>query len=398
MTSTLSAESTADAQPCTVKIEKLHVAAKDAGQRMYRRRDYFWENGERRSIDDIMIEVSPNYFVNDISARKLRFIGGHEEGDWLYNDSRAVNTKEHRPRLKGDHPYRADTRFKRREDGTFTMEPLCHVKDEAAGRRLSTPEGRAEGRDSARKKATIEKRAITRLRNKIEKRQNIGDPGCVQSRDEDFPLLAVLRRDKLDSLIAAVMAYRQLVALCETEPLKGQQYGQSNGVEREYETRKMIGIEDVDRAASAGFMGNKVPGGEIVYERRARKSDCAYDIPARRILAAEITDDGTPTGGRTESLHVKINEDTIAAYIDGKPRLARIRAALGPLLDPVEDAVLGGQTLETIGRHEGFSGSSAAPAGKAVVYRGIAVIDGFLGHKKFEPTNDNYLIEKKKLA
>lgn len=370
----------------------------DPGPRMYRRQDYFWESGERKSIDDIMIEVAPSFFVNDVSARKLGFIGAHGEKDRLYNDGREMNAKEHRPHLKDGHPYRTTTRFKHREDGSFTLEPITPEREISTVKAESTLGDRVAGRERAAKKRTIERRAITRMRNKIEKRQSIGDPDCVQSRDEDFPLLAVLRRDRLDGLIAAVMAYRQLVALCEAEPLKGQAYGQSNGVEREYETRKMTGVEDINEAARKGFKGKQVSGGEIIYERRPRKSEGAYDIPARRILAAEVTDDGSPMGGRTESLHIKLNEDTLAEYVDSKPRLARIRSALGPLCDPVEDAVLGGQTLGWIGEQDGHSGRAAEMAGKGLVLRGLAILDGFLGAKKLTPANDNYLIENKKAA
>lgn len=307
----------------------------------------------------------------------------------------------YRPRMKAGHLYRTTTKFMRNPDGSFMHDeegypvPEPHAKDVLSVKRVSTPEERAQGRQRSRKKATIEKRAITRMRNKIDKRQNIGDPDCVQSRDEDFPLLAVLRRDKAHSMIVAVMAYRALVALCESEPMKGQQYGQSSGMSQEYETRKMIGVDEVDAAAAEGFKDTSVPCTDVVYERRVRKSEGAYNIPAKRRLAAEVSDDGTPIGGRTESLHIKINEDTIADYIDSKPRLAQIRSALGPLLEPVDDAVLGGQTLKSIGEREGFTGVHANSAGNALVMRGIAVLDGFLGQgvrvKKLTADNDNSL-------
>lgn len=316
---------------------------------------------------------------------------------------------EHKPRLKGDHPYRTTTKFQRNPDGSFARDaegylvPVIPPKDERREKQETTPEERADARARIAAKLKEEDRAMTKLNRQVvgrtangvtvrrSKRQDIGDPDCVQSRDEDFPLLAVLRRDRATSMIASVLAYRRLVALCEAEPLKGQSYGQAAGVEREYETRRMRGIEEVNEAAANGFKGDRVPGGEIVYERRVRKSDGAYDIPAKRILPAEVSDDGTPIGGRTESLHIKINEDTLADYIDSRPRLDRIRAALGPLLEPVEDAVLGGQTMESIGVKDGFRGSSAAPAGKAVVYRGLTVLDSFLSVNKYHADNDNSL-------
>lgn len=321
---------------------------------------------------------------------------------------------EHKPRLKGDHPYRTTTKFQRNADGSLARDaegylvPIVPPKDEKREKRGSTPEERADARARTAAKLKEEERAMTKLNRQVvgrtatgvavrrSKRQDIGDPDCRLSESEDFPLLAVLRRDKAHGMIASVLAYRRLVALCEAEPLKGQSYGQAAGVEREYETRRMRGVEEVDEAHANGFKGNYVPGGDVVYERRVRKSDGAYDIPAKRILPAEVSNDGTPIGGRTESLHIKINEDTIADYIDSKPRLEKIRAALGPLLEPVEDAVLGGQTLRSIGERAGFTGVHANSAGNALVMQGLTVLDSFLGTRKFTPANDNYLIEHRK--
>jgi hypothetical protein len=323
---------------------------------------------------------------------------------------------EHKPRLKGDHPYRTTTKFQRNADGSFARDaegylvPIVPPKDELREKQESTPEERADARARIAAKLEEENRAMEKLNRQVVgrtatgvavrrgKRQDIGDPDCRLSESEDFPLLAVLRRDKAQGMIASVLAYRRLVALCEAEPLKGQSYGQTTGMEREYETRRMRGVEEVNEAASKGFKGKLVPGGEVVYERRVRKSDGAYDIPAKRVLPAEVSDDGTTIGGRTESLHIKLNEDTLADYIDSKPRLEKIRAALGPLLEPVEDAVLGGQTLEKIGKDQGMVGREAISAGKALVYRGLTVLDGYLGAQKHVAANDNYLIENRKIA
>lgn len=328
---------------------------------------------------------------------------------------------EHKPRLKGDHPCRTTTKFQRNADGSFARDdegylvPIIPPKGERREKQEPTPEERAAGRERIAVKLKEEARAMAKINRQVVgrtatgitvrrgKRQDIGDPDCVQSRDEDFPLLAVLRRDRATSMIASVLAYRRLVALCEAEPLKGQSYGQTNGVEREYETRRMRGVEEVNEAHANGFKGMCVPGGEIVYERRARKSDGAYDIPAVRKKAIDVDayfegEGGASKVGVTESLHIKLNEDTLADYIDSRPRLDKIRAALGPLLEPVEDAVLGGQTLRSIGERAGFTGVHASSAGNALVMQGLTVLDSFLGSRKFTPANDNYLIEHRKSA
>lgn len=312
---------------------------------------------------------------------------------------------EYRPRLKQGHPFRTTTRFMRDDVGELMRDvygflmPTPHEKD-APKDWSRTPEERAAARRRAEAKAEEERKAIRRMARRIKKRQNIGDPDCVQSRDEDFPLLAVLRRDRRPDLIATVVAYRKLVALCEAEPLKGQAYGDgsANGINVERRSTLRDGVAEVDEVAKAGFKSTMVPGGEIAYRSELKRDQGAYDLPPRRVLAAEVNEDGTPVGGKTESLHIKINEDTLADYIDRKPILGKIRAALGPLLDPVEDALLGGQTFQAIGERDGFSGPQARSVGNALVMRGLSVVDGFLGAKKRAPENDNYLIEHRKIA
>lgn len=262
----------------------------------------------------------------------------------------------------------------------------------------TTPEEREAGRERAAIKAEAERKAIAKMRRKFEKRQRIGDPNCRLSENEDFPLLAVLRRDRRQDLIVAALEYRQLVALCESEPLKGQSYEAANGMGVERRSFLDDGVAEVNTSAAEGFEGKKVvPGGEIKYRAEIKRSKGAYDIPAKQALAV-AANDGDPIVGRTQNLHTKLTVDTLADYIDKKPVLAKIRVALGGLRDPLEDAVLGGRTMQEIGADEGFSGSTAASAGKALVYRGLVILEGFLGMKKHKPANDNYLIEKRHIA
>jgi len=118
--------------------------------------------------------------------------------------------------------------------------------------KTSTPEERAAARERVAAKAEAERRTIAKMRRQIKKRQSIGDPDCKPCDNEDFPLLAVLRRDNRSDLIASVLAYRQLVALCESEPLKGAGF-ESDRMVVERETAKMKGVEEVDAAAAAGI-------------------------------------------------------------------------------------------------------------------------------------------------
>ncbi|MBC2887271.1 hypothetical protein H7Q97_17970 [Ochrobactrum sp. CM-21-5] len=345
-------------------------------QRSFEYRDI--SDGKLKAVDDLMLEIDAHQFVNEISARRIGFVDGHSRQYDASNDNSQESLNEYHPRMKGDHEYRTDTRFERDENGKYTLCAVVPTKEDEKPKIIRTPEDRASGRDFFTTKTAKAERLRSRMRKKIEKRQSIGDPNCVQSRDEDFPLLAVLRRDKRADLIAAVLQYRQLVALCESEPLKGQSYGGADG--------------------SATVFYSNFEDGELVHSSKARRSKSAYDIPAVRIRASIINDRGEQVSGRTESMHVKLNEDTLADYIDKKPVLARIRSALGALLDPVEDAVLGGQTLGAIGELDGHSGRVAEISGKALVYRGLTVLEGFMGNMNLLPANNNHLTNNKKIA
>lgn len=308
---------------------------------------------------------------------------------------------EYRPRMFGGHPFKTATRFLKDDAGRLLLDdggfpvPLPHPVD-AVTRRETTPEERAQARERVDEINARMKRAMAKDQRRIKKRQSIGDPDCVQSRDEDFPLLAVLRRDGLAEAIRVVIAYRRLVALCAADPLKGQSIGSSEAVGMNVEYRSVLrdGVAEVNAAHKEDYV-NGVPGGEIEYDGRIRKSKGAYDIPAIRKASGAVDDSPSI---RTESLHIRVTEDVLLERIDALPRLMRIRSALGPLVDPFEDAVLGGQTLGAIGRSTGLSGRSAEIGGKALVMQAIGEVDRFLGVKKHTPANDNYLIEHRKIA
>jgi hypothetical protein len=70
----------------------------------------------------------------------------------------------------------------------------------------------------------------------------------------------------------------------------------------------------------------------------------------------------------------------LIAKMDARPLLVEIEKRVGPLLQPVEQAVLGGWTLEAVGRHEaGYADKQRASAvGKALVYRALAVIASYI--------------------
>lgn len=354
------------------------------------------------------VPAEPGSHIKVVARRHVARIMSGTFQSFEYTDA-ASWALGHRLGFSG-HPYRGNTRYAQDDAGKLIpddddgtgFQTIPQPEDQPQSR-ISTPEERAAARERVKDKAEAERRAIAKMRRKIDKRQNIGDPDCEPCGNEDFPLLAVLRKDRRTDLIAAVMKYRQLVALCESEPLKGAGF-EMGRMAVEYETAKMKGVQEVEAAAKAGFPGDRVGGGEIKY-RGIRKSDGAYPLPPMRKLPASGKYDGDPIVGRTASLHIKLTEDTLPDYIDSQPTLASIRARLGGMLDAIEDVALGGKTLTWVGEQHGIFGRDAAAAGKGIVYAGLAILDGFFGYgahkpepRKIKADNDNILKSNAKAA
>ncbi len=260
------------------------------------------------------------------------------------------------------HPYRTNTRF-RKVDGKW--EPIEETKTRDAPRALPSAEERAADRHRAKTKAADEARKMSKVRRVIVKRQSIGDPSCVQSRGEDFPLLEALRRDEREDLVAVVLRYRRLVALCEAEPLKGLDYSKADGGEVVRETKRLTPEADIDLAAATNW--KEVPSGEIKISTKVKKSKGSHAIPSRRTVVA--ANDNVASGSviKSESLHVKITDEILNEHIDAKPILAELRSSLGPLVEPFEDAVLGGWNYEKIGKASGAALRYAPGVGKSLV-------------------------------
>ncbi|WP_192359496.1 hypothetical protein [Mesorhizobium mediterraneum] len=204
-------------------------------------------------------------------------------------------------------------------------------------------------------------------------RQGIGDPACPANDNEDFPLLAVLRRDGRDDYVRLVTRYRRLVALCASNPLPGIDYGHSSGGQPEYVTQRLKGDTApevaVDAAHAAGWPCDTVPGGELRYKAVRQVKPHGETPAARAVVATE------ETRVRTASLAVKFNDRVLLAQIDAKPILTELRLALGPLVDPFEDAVLGARTFTAIGKARGYEVKPDI-AGKALVFEALDALDG----------------------
>ncbi len=266
------------------------------------------------------------------------------------------------------HPYRTRTRF-RKVDGKW--EPIEETKTRDVLKIPLTAQERAAGRERAKSKAADEARKLAKVRRAIVKRQSIGDPSCRQSEGEDFPLLEALRRDEREDLVAVVLRYRRLVALCEAEPLKGLDYSKADGGEVVRETKRLTPEADIDRAAASDW--KEIPSGEIKISTKVKKSKGSHSIPPRRTVVA--ANDNVASGSviKTESLHVKITDEILNEHIDAKPILVELRSSLGPLVEPFEDAVLGGQSYSEIGKRRGEV-LKPAVAGRALVGMAIGTV------------------------
>jgi len=237
--------------------------------------------------------------------------------------------------------------------------------------RATTPEERAEAQARANAKHAAEQAGVAAERARIAMRQAIGEGWDGAANDnESFPLLKALRSEKRDDAIAIVMRYRALAAVVAAQPLQGASATADDGLAVAHRSTRLAGPEAVDAAAAAGWPGDALDDDEINYKETIRVRKGAAGSTGKR---ARIASDDDPTPS-TASLSRRFNVDLLDAQIDARPILGELRAALGPLLDYFEDAVLGGRTLAEIGARAGGGSQTSAAVGKAFVLQAIDVV------------------------
>jgi hypothetical protein len=188
-----------------------------------------------------------------------------------------------------------------------------------------------------------------RQRVRLGRRAAIGkDWDGADNDNEDFPLLAALRREKDNDSIEFVLAYRRLVALAECEPLQGQRAGGDIDTVHVSTNLSEQTEEILAKAKEDNWNVTSLPGGEIRYKHVRKRKGGTFHLPAMRAVAAN-----DETRVRTAPLPVKFNCDILIELIDAKPVLEHIRQSLGPLCDILEDAVLGACSYTDIGRRKG---------------------------------------------
>lgn len=245
-------------------------------------------------------------------------------------------------------------------------------KDDApASIRITTAEDRKAARERAEESRLAERARMAPLQTRIRERQRIGDDWNGAANDnESFPLLTVLRTAKRSDLIETVMRYRGLVALIGVQPLQGQAITADDSLVAGRRSAHLAGVEEVDKAAAGGWQCETIPGGEIRQKEVRKVAKRAAGSTGQRKQPSQDDD----TAVRTAPLAKRFSEDVLAAQIDHRPILGELRACLGPLIEPFEDAVLGGQTLAAIGKAEGAGDQTAGAVGKAMVFKGIDTV------------------------
>jgi hypothetical protein len=246
----------------------------------------------------------------------------------------------------------------------------------------STPEERAAGR--ARYAAVhgekgSETKAIAKLVRAIAKRQSFGDPNCELHRGNDCPLLTNLKREGHEEFAALVLAYRKLAATAAMQPVQSMTHGYDASINVQMRSERLTPEQDIeDAAAIAAANDNKwpeLPRGEIRYKNEVvRIKGNQKDIAARRKKPVDSdceSDSGHCQG--YDKLHENFSASSIDAHIDAKKTLGILRATLGPLLTPFEDAALAGMTMTQVGRKEGFS-IKPDLVGKALCHRALATL------------------------
>ncbi|MGU3494227.1 hypothetical protein ACLBXM_09315 [Xanthobacteraceae bacterium A53D] len=246
---------------------------------------------------------------------------------------------------------------------------MSHANDNTpwtAEKRAASAAITAPARKRIAEAQAAEASTVSRITKRIAKRQSIGDgwDGKAANDNIGWPLAKALLAAGDGELLKYAMRYRQIETSATSEVLLG---GTS------------IGADPVQVDQKTWVK----PDGTVAYkgERQLTAAKFVGDIPSTQKVR---TNDSTIKAAAPVAK--KWNGDAkVIDHIDDTRRLAALRAALGPLVEPFEEAVLHGATLEEVGRGVGTNARSAAMAsGKAVVWMGLNVVRGVLGELRRE--------------
>jgi hypothetical protein len=219
-----------------------------------------------------------------------------------------------------------------------------------------------------KEKAAVEKaeaKSCRRAGARARHRQILGeDWDGKPDNDNGWPLARALLDDDKRHLLKYAMAYRRIESSANSQALLG---GSS------------LGFEPVQIDQRTWVR----PDGALVYkgERKITAAGYASEMPpVQKTSTTETT--MRPAAPVPKPWR---GDERVNAMIDNQRRLARIKAALGPVVEPFERLCIDGATLEVVGRELGSNGKARAEAtAKAVAIMALYTIATQLGHLKYE--------------
>lgn len=196
-------------------------------------------------------------------------------------------------------------------------------------------------------------------------RQRIGEGWDGKSdNDNGWPLARALLDDDKRHLLKYAMAYRRIESSANSQALLG---------------GAALGYEPVQVDQRTWVR----PDGEVVYKGERKITAAAYvgDVPATK---KSSTNDNTMRPAAPVPKPWR-GDERVNAMIDNQRRLARIKGALGPVVEPFERLCIDGATLEVVGRELGAKGRvSAETTARAIATMALYTIATCIGHLKYE--------------
>ena len=191
------------------------------------------------------------------------------------------------------------------------------------------------------------------MARRLAQRQSIGDPKAAND-NAPWPLASQLKREGNDVLLLVAERYRAVYDAASYEP-------------------QLVGREPDDMLVLDARQVTKEDG-TVTYK----------GVRSERLKRHEAANDNGPSADKKpvtfqprpgKPAPAKWNGDAgLIAHIDGARMLRRLQVALGPLLEPFEDAVLHGETLSAIGESKGMNSVARGPGGRVLVMMGLEAV------------------------
>lgn len=184
-----------------------------------------------------------------------------------------------------------------------------------------------------------------------------------------WPLATALIREGNTELLKAAMYYRKIHDTAKSEALLG---------------GRTVSIGDGMALDRYSYVR---PDGTVTYARPRQKQAASVDIPARHYTSPPPYDNILPS-----SEEVKVSnwtnipkpwkgDEPVNNMIDAQQRLGDLRAVLGILVEPLEMAVVDGETYQAVGNAAGVADRSGSiAAGRAIVHMALVSLRNVLGN------------------